>query len=151
MFFEPARIILSTLAAPSSAGASSTPKTPAVCMDRVSTSASRINNTLDSLLFFIVYLRYQNGVFFILPFSDGRCDCFLTEAQLEAHKKAVENPHFSTAFCGDPGAIRTRDTCLRRAVLYPLSYGALWVGRTEERQSGRPHGCLGSCLVQAIS
>ena len=27
---------------------------------------------------------------------------------------------------GGPGAIRTRDTRFRRAVLYPLSYGAIW-------------------------
>ena len=32
-------------------------------------------------------------------------------------------------FNGTPGAIRTRDTRLRRPVLYPLSYGRTWFGR----------------------
>ena len=43
---------------------------------------------------------------------------------LRTNKKALELFKLQRLYYGDPGAIRTRDTCLRRAVLYPLSYGA---------------------------
>ena len=44
---------------------------------------------------------------------------------LRTNKKALELFKLQRLYYGDPGAIRTRDTCLRRAVLYPLSYGAV--------------------------
>ena len=47
----------------------------------------------------------------------------------------------SAALFGGPGAIRTRDTRFRRAVLYPLSYGAIWSrvpGAHEYRHAGPP-------------
>ena len=40
-------------------------------------------------------------------------------------EKARQKHCLTCGFNGAPGAIRTRDTRFRRAVLYPLSYGGM--------------------------
>ena len=49
---------------------------------------------------------------------------YLMKTASAALKAVSQSPRLSKF--GGPGAIRTRDTRFRRAVLYPLSYGAIW-------------------------
>ena len=52
--------------------------------------------------------------------------------------KANAQSHLTRRFTGDPGWIRTNDTRFRRAVLYPLSYGANCGSLSHPGRSVRP-------------
>ncbi len=84
--------------------------------------------------------------------AQPRVRCALHDTQHRtSHVRFVANDHFSgiryasvvTAPCEDcaPGGIRTPGPCLRRAVLYPLSYGReTWLQPAGEGLRGRGRG-----------